>query len=333
MSLPAKTDAPTEGGTRRFFAGAGLAVIPATVFVLCAALMLPRAAPPDEVPLPAVDRARLHALQAAEQTLAREAEASGLSDDARALGSELRAYHAMQVRGAPRAEQSEAKVRVEKARALLVAREGLEGLNKLFVVQQEHFLRELSRWERDGAREDSVAQRAERDELGGVYLQRLRDAGWADETSTRLSVDETRVLYKMMWGTDVGLDGEGPFALEPNERRVLYGLFLRAPHPPELLQATLRATRERARTQEDCRIAEREIGRATARWRIAKISALAEFAPEYPKHYAIGVAQLEGGDYAAAAEAFRTALDTSPDGPYALRSRNMLKYAMNHLPR
>lgn len=333
MSVPVKTETTASDKPRRFWAGAGLAVIPLTVFALSAALMLPRAAPPDEVPPPQVDRARLEQVYAQERTLAEQAEREGLSDDARALGSELRAYHAMQVRGAARAELDEAKVRVEKARAFLVAREGLPALAKLFAVQQTHFLRELARWEREGEHTDLPEQQKERDELGGVYLQRLRDASWADAHRTVLHDDERRVLYKMMWGTDVGLDGEGPFALDPNERRVLYGLFLRAPHPPELLLASLNATRARAKTQEDCRIADNEIRKATARWRVAKISALAEFAPDYPKHYAIGIAQLEGGDYAAAAEAFRTALQASPDGPYALRTRNMLKYAMDRLPR
>lgn len=320
-------------GNRRRFAGAGLALVPLGVFVLFAALLFPRAAPPDELPLPRIDRAQIDALRAQESALVARAESAGLGPDARTLGTELRAYHALQIRKAPRAELEEAKVRVEKARAFTVAREGLGAVSTLFAVQQDRFLAELAHWERErkSGRPEDAEHGKERNELGGAYLERLRDGQWASDHDVLADDDERRVLFKMMWGTDIGLDGEGFFALSKDERRVLYGLFLRAPHPPELLQASLRAAVDRAKSKQDCELAEREMKRASAKWRVAKIVALSAFDDEYPKHYALGIAQLEAGDAAAAAEAFRVDLSESPDGPYALRSRNLLKYAMSQL--
>ena len=169
------------------------------------------------------------------------------------------------------------------------------------------------------------------DGFGTEVAERLREGQWASDHELTANHDERRVLYKMMWATDVGLDGEAPFALSKDERRVLYSLFLRAPHPPELLQASLRAAIARAKTARDCELAEAEMRRATAKWRVGKILALAEFDADYPLHYALGIAQLEAGDPAAAVAAFRSSLDATPDGPYALRSRNMLKYAVARL--
>lgn len=320
-------------GNRRRLAGASLALVPLAAFVLFGLLLFPRAAPPDEVPLPRIDRALLDAIRHEEDALAKHAEASGLGPDARVLGTELRAYHALQFRKAPRAELEDAKVKVEKARAFVVAREGLTALRALFSVQQLRFLAELEHWERasrSGVADDPARAR-ERSELGGAFLQRLREGQWATDHDLTANDDERRVLFKMMWGTDVGLDGEAPFALSKDERRVLYGLFLRAPHPAELVQASLRAAIARAKTPQDCAVAEAEMKRATARWRVAKILALSEFDADYPKHYALGIAQLEAADPAAAAQAFRSSLDQSSDGPYALRCRNLLKYALSRL--
>lgn len=318
-------------GNRRRFAGAGLALVPLGAFLLFGALLFPRATPPDELPLPLVNRAVLDEIRAHEAAQVARAEHDGLGPDARTLGSELRAYHAMQLRKAPRAELEQAKVRVEKARAFTVAREGLEAVSTLFAVQQSRYLTELEHWERErnADRPEDPEHEKERGELGGVFLDRLRDGQWASDHDIVATRDERHVLFKMMWGVDVGLDGEGPFALTLDERRVLYGLFLRAPHPPELLQASLRAAQARARSKDDCERAERELKRATAKWRLGKIVALAELDATYPKHYALGIAQLEAGDAAAAAAAFRE--DLATNGPYALRSRNLLKYAMQQL--
>lgn len=337
--MSVSTNRPERNATRKpsRLAGAGLALVPLGVFVVFAALLFPRAAPPDELPLPRIDRARIDAIRAEEAERVAQAKQTGLGPDARTLGSEIRAYHTLQIRKVPRAELDEAKVRVERARAFTVAREGLPALAALFAVQQQRFLAALEQWEREGARAEGTPEdpehAKERNELGGVYLERLREAGWAGDHHLLANDDERHVLYKMMWGSDVGLDGEAMFALSTDERRVLYGLFLRAPHPPEMLQASLRAAVERAKTREDCELAELEQKRATARWRVGKIVALAEIDPDYPKHYALGIAQLEVGDAAAAAEAFRAGLASSPDGPYALRSRNLLKYAMAQLDR
>ena len=312
--------------TRRALAGAGLALVPLSVFVLLGALLFPRATPPDELPLPQIDRAQIDAVRTRETALAQKTEHEGLGPEARILGTELRAYHALQIRKAPRAEVAEAKVEVEKARAFTVAREGLGAVVALFAVQQERFLAELSHWERTP--EADPAHETERNELGGAYVDRLREAQWIEDRHVVPNDDERRVLFKLMWGTDIGLEGEAPFALSLDERRVLYGLFLRAPHPPELLQPSLAAARARAKTQQECEQADREIRRATAKWRVAKIVALSEIDPTYPKLYALGIAQLEAEDAAAAAQAFRTILATDPDGPYALRSRNLLKHAL-----
>lgn len=304
-----------------------MALIPLAVFAVMAPLLLPRAAPPDQVPLPIVDHRVLNDLHADEEDLVRRAEREGLGDDTRTLGSELRAYRTLQHQKAPKTELEHAKVRVETARARAVARDGLEALHALFAVQQSRFLAELEHWERTPDADDDAHTR-ERVELGGIFLERLAAAHWATEHASLTTRDERRVLYKMMWGTEVGLDGEGPFALSLDERRVLYGLFLRAPHAPEMLQSLLEGNVARATTRDECAQSRKELARAAAKWKVAKIAALAQFDPTYPEHYALGIAQLEAGDPAAAVQAFRLALDEAPDGPYALRSRNFLKSAL-----
>lgn len=292
--------------------------------------MMPRAAPPDDIPLPALDRRALDALARHEHEILQRATAQGLPDDTRLLGSELRRHHELQRRGdVAKTELATSKGAVERARAFAYARDGEASVEALFLVQREAYLNELHDWERRqrarAAQErDDVEESAEMRALGGPFLERLRAADWVRDGVVVADLDERRVLYKMMWASDVDLEGSGPFALGLDERRLLYRLFLRAPHPPEILRAALDNGKRRAKTAEECARAEQQMRIATEKWRIGKIMTLADFDPSYPKDYAIGLAELRLGDYTSATVSFQRALGESGDGPYAARARNFL---------
>ncbi len=306
--------------SKRRAQGAGLALVPVVVAAFLGFLALPRAVPPDEVPLPEVDSRALAKTQAIEDRLLADFDREGLVGDVRALGSALRAYHRAQLEGTT--EAPAAKDGVEHARAMAIATASLEKVHGLFVVQRTAFLRELAGYESSGVESDELR------ELGGAFLPRLRQAGWVRDHRILASDDERRVLYKMMWGLEVGLDQEPPFLLDLEERRILYRLYLRLPHPPEHLRVTLAKAKEHARDAAECAKVEDEERAMAEKWRVSKITVLGEFDPTYPTEYALGIAHYRLGDYVASAADFRRHLERHPSGPLTLRAQNYLKAAL-----
>lgn len=306
--------------SKRRAQGAGLALVPVVVAAFLGFLSLPRAVPPDEVPLPEVDGRALEKSRAIEDRLIADFDREGLVGDVRALGSALRAYHRAQLDGT--ADTAATKQDVERARAVAVGTAGMEKVHALFVVQRTAFFREVAAYETTGVESDELR------ELGGAFLPRLRQAGWVRDHRILASDDERRVLYKMMWGLDVGLDQDAPFVLDLEERRILYRLYLRLPHPPEHLRVTLAKAKEHARDAAECAKVEDEERAMAEKWRVSKITVLGEFDPTYPTEYALGIAHYRLGDYVASAADFRRHLDRHPSGPLTLRAQNYLKAAL-----
>ncbi|MFO0664913.1 MAG: hypothetical protein U0174_13235 [Polyangiaceae bacterium] len=305
------------------FRGAGLSLVPVAVCVLLAGLLLPRAAVPDDVPLPVIDERALLALEAEDDARQRQVDEAGLSGDVRALGSDLRAFHELQAEGArDMGRLLEAKDRVFASRARVVSGEGVELVHKLFSVQLARFKSEVAAYRASG--EESLELRA----LSGTFLARMRSASWVVGRDVRLTDAELRVLYKSMWALDVGLDSDPTFSLTLDEKRVLYRLFLRSPHPSEQLRGVFVEAKRRANGTVECGRVLEEERLSAEKWRIQKILQLAELDPAYPKDYALGAAFYRAGDYGASVQAYRRFLDTHADGPLVLRARNFYRGAL-----
>jgi TolA-binding protein len=301
--------------------GAFLALIPLIVAVVLFALLLPHAAPPDDVPLPRVDMRGLHAREQEEEALLRALDSSaGLTPDVRDLGTALRALHEAQAKGylkleERRAELSALKTHVEQARALAIATSGEISVRTLFALQKRNFLTEVAR---TGETEELRA-------LAGDFATRMRSAGWLDDTQTVLRREELGVLFKSMWAHDVGLELDSWFDLSFDEKRVLYSIYLAHPRIPESLREALTNAKSNAKDAATCFGVDREIEKAREGWRIEKIESLSAFDATYPREYALGIAHYRQGKLPQAQALFRRWLELHPDGAYALRAQNFLR--------
>ena len=305
------------------FRGAGLALVPVVICVLLGALLMPHAAVPDDVPLPIIDEVSLAKLEAEDDARQRQVDEAGLSGEVRALGSDLRAFHELQAEGArDMARLLEAKDRVYASRTRVMAGEGSDLVRKLFSVQLAKFKAEVASFRATG--EESLELRA----LSGTFLSRMRSASWVKGRDVRLTDAELRVLYKSMWALDVGLESDANFSLSLDEKKVLFRLFLRSPHPPEQLRGVFVEAKRRATGTVECGRVEEEERLSAEKWRIQKIVQLADIDASYPKDYALGAAYYRAGDYAASMQSYRRFLDAHADGPLVLRARNYYRSAL-----
>ena len=263
-------------------------------------------------------------LEADDELRQRQVDEAGLSGDVRSLGSDLRAFHELQAEGArDMARLLEAKDRVYASRARVVGGEGgMDLVRKLFAVQLAKFKSEVASFRATG--EESLELRA----LSGTFLSRMRGANWVEGRDVRLTNAELRVLYKSMWALDVGLEGDPSFGLSLDEKRVLYRLYLRSPHPSEQLKGVFVEAKRRATGMVECSRVLEEERLSAEKWRIQKIVQLAELDPAYPKDYALGAAYYRSGDYPASVQAYRRFLDAHTDGPLVLRARNYYRGAV-----
>lgn len=277
----------------------------------------PRPTAPDEVPLPSVDGPALAARAADDARLAREAHAQPLDDRLRALGSALRRLNAAQrAQEIVETDILDARRAIDDAIPAALAAGGPDGLRRLRAVQLETFLRELRLYEHTGRVSEELGA------VGGTFVERLVAAGWVDRGGRlTLDDDERRVAYIFGWNAAAGIENVPALTPTLDEQRVLLGLYVRAPHPPDSALAQAREARRRARTPLECGFADAELRRATERWRLDKVQRLAQLDPTYPGEYALGVAAYRAGDPETAASHFEAWLRTHPDGPYGLRAR------------
>ena len=296
-----------------------LAVVPFGVAILFGLLLLPRRGLPDDVPLPIPDPAALARAAAVDDDLAAQARREPLPGPVRALGSAIRAYHALEV--SPGAHEF-AHARASVDAAMIEASDaGDEPLLRLRAVQLEGFLDEIRRFETTGTETDELSA------LAGGFVRSMRAAGWCDGHTLVPREPALRALFKEMWDAFLGLDGRPAFALALDEQRALYALYLSAPHPSAGMRAAIESARRGARDASACEGVREAERNATEEWRLERIRRLAAIDPAYPVAYARGVASYRRADYRGASAAFQTWLADHPEGPLSLRARSFLRAA------
>jgi hypothetical protein len=321
--------AALRGGTARADESKGgrwLALIPVAIAALLFPLMMPRAAVPRDIPLPAIDGAALSRTIDADRARARAARDKRLPTDVLAVGSALRELNTAQ---AADSKKLGIDVEVARARAKLdmafagAHREGVrDDLLELRALQVEEFLTEVSRFEATGQESKELVA------IAGAFIRRVRESGWLEGNHVVLDEVQRRVSYKIVWNAIVGVARDPAFLPTKDEERALYTLYIQHPHPPDSQREGLEVQQREATTDAACRRAEANRTRATELWRAEKIRALGALDGTYPGDYALGVAYFRAGRYESSVDAFEAYVQRHPDGPFALRARNNLKAAI-----
>lgn len=298
----------------------GLALVPVGIAFVLGVLLLPRRAPPDTVPLPIADPRALAVAAAADHDLAERARREPLAASVRALGSAIRAFHALEAREAPAKDLYDARHAVDAALADARA-SGPDALLELRAVQLEQFLAELERFEASGEQSPELLA------LAGGFVRSLAAEGWAAGRTLAPDPTTLRAMFKQMWGTFLHLEGNPAYQPTLDEQRALYAFYLSHAHLPKGTREAIAAARRGARDARSCAAIDANERAAIEAWRLERIAKLAVIDPAYPAAYARGVASYGKGDFRAAAQAFRTWLTDHPDGPLTLRAQNFLRAA------
>jgi hypothetical protein len=221
-----RRDRPREAAPNKDARGGrSLALIPLGVAVLLAALLLPRKAVPDTVPLPELDdRIIAHEIRA-DAERADRARRVPLSPDVRELGGAVRAFNTAEAQDEKDLVLSDARLAIDRA-LVDVAQRG-KGANdevlELRAVQMEGFLAEVRRFERTGQTSPEL------DALGGTFIRRMRRVGWCEGNRVVMTDLERRAAFKTTWNKLVELDKDEAFALSSQETRALYTLYFSHP--------------------------------------------------------------------------------------------------------
>src|SRR5258706_7225646 len=146
-----------------------LALVPLGVAMVLGPLVLPRAAPPDAVPLPIVDSSELERRTIADKALAQRVQSEALPDDVRALASAVREFHALEAKDAPGPELRTARIKVDSLLPAAMV-EGLDALSRLRASQLESFVVEVGGFEATGVGSEELAG------LGGTVVPCMRRA-------------------------------------------------------------------------------------------------------------------------------------------------------------
>jgi hypothetical protein len=318
--LAARKDRERKGGR-------WLAVFPTVLALALMLLMMPRATEPDSIPLPRVDERALRKVARVDDDRARTVSLERLPSDIRAVGSAFRALNTADAHGVDEVELINAQR--ELAVALRDVNPGTdidENLLALRAFQMQRFLEEVRHWEATGEITEELSA------LGGNFINRTAEAGWATNTSSRHSVlmndTQRRVAFKTVWNAMVGVDRRPAFTLTLDEQRSLYAFYFQYPHPPDSRRVAFRVQRRDATTPEACLKANVEERRQAELWRVEKVRRFAAIDSSYPATYAMGVGYYKAGRFDLASEAFTTFIGAHPDGPYALRAKNYLKASL-----
>lgn len=311
----ARREAPKKNG------GRWLAAIPVTVALMLGILLVPRAVPPRDVPLPIVDASALARTHAEDAARVRAAEAEALPREVRALGAAIRAFNTAEDANAPDTAWDVLRANIDRARKDALPF-GVGPLLALRAVQGDRFVASLHEWEHGAPPSAELAA------TGGGFLQRFAAVGWVRDRRVELDDDALRVAHKLKWNVVSGFDGVSDFEPTLDETRALYAFYLGHPHPPEQTKRSIDAARMTAKSKEDCDALDSGEAMATEAWRAEKIKALGRVDAAYPTDFALGVAEYRAGRYEASARAFQGWIDAHPDGALTLRARNHLRAAM-----
>ena len=287
-------------------------------------LMMPRAAPPEELPLPVIDAKALDHVRNDDLDRAARARAHRLPSEVLLVGTSLRALNMAMVKNANDEDVGAARTALEHAVNAVVfdGEKGFDALRTLRAVQLETFLAEVEKLETSGVVSEEL------EAVAGSFVERMHAAGWLEGTKVVLDERERRAAYKLVWSAQVGADRMPQLALNLDEQRALYTLYIRRPHAPEAQRAPYESQRASATDPAACQRAVGQERVAIEQWRLEKIKRLGDLDPTYPTSYALGVAYYRIGRYDASIEAFRSWVEKHPDGPFALRAKNHLKAAL-----
>jgi hypothetical protein len=298
-----------------------LALVPVLVAVVFAALLLPRSAPPDHIPLPIVDLPALLAIEANDDALAQAAREERLPTDVLELGSAIRDFLTLDANGAKPGELAEPRRRLNHALIVADPSARPEPVLRLRAWQLESFLKEAQNLEETGEESDEL-----RALTGSLAI--LRRERRLDGTHWRMTPSELRAAFKERWSALLNLHQEEPFKLALDEERLLYRFKILYPHlrPAEVEQFA--AQRRAAPDAKHCEAIDAGERLGLERWRLDDIRKLAAIDKDYPGDYARGVAAYRAGQYGISADAFRVWIQDHANGPFALRAENHLRAAM-----
>jgi len=282
-------------GWERHLEGWQLGFVVVGIALVCALLVVPRAAEPHSVPVPFVDRREQSWNDQNDIQLVRAAYASELPFEVRTVGERLRRYGAA-VAGKDHSRAAAELTQLREAVVTARAGHGDSPLVILRAVQTQLFLQALQCWEA-GGRGDAALR-----ELGGDFLRTSRANGWISGRRLVLTQRERRVLFRVRWARLTGLDEEPPYAPTLNEWRTYYRFLL---DHPELGRV-------------------RHRGGPPEALLMSYVAALERLDPSYPALLARGILQYRTGQYAAAARSFRSYLDQHPEAVRRVWARSFL---------
>lgn len=318
LSKAAETSAkkPSSAGSR------ALALVPLLVTLLLIGVLFPRAVAPHDVPLPTIDTRAIEAANAMDRQWADTAR-QGLSDDTRILGSALRAFNRLQTATSPASEGEILNTRANLNHATAkVLQTSPNELKLLRAIQLEVFQREIAEYERTGV------EPTELQEVGGQFLKRMKDVGWATDRKVLPDTTVRAVLFKLTWNGTLSLVNDTTLEPSLDEMRALYAFYIEHPHVAETRRGALQEARRTAKTKAECEEIANVETQALEDWRLEKVKRLGAIDPTYPTTFALGVVHYRLGRYGASAEAFRDWIRDHPDGSLALRAQNHLRAAV-----
>lgn len=288
--------------------GWGLIFPSVGVALLAAWLALPQGTMPNYLPLPLLSQSELTSARQEQVSKARQARQRPLGYSARAVGESFRQLGRLVHGGEPIDVERRNRFR-DFVRG--VRREtGDEPLKQLRAIQTELFLAALRDWEKTGVENDDLI------ELGGDFIVVATELGWvramakaaapAKPEARKLSTlwldqDERIALFVTRWTDLAGLSEDA-------------SLHLPRAWPLLALRARLRLPLSELGPR-DLKLVER----------------VKRLAPNYPEHLSQGLLYAKLGDRGRAIAAFRAHLQHNPDGPYTLRAKNHLLYALEEM--
>jgi hypothetical protein len=292
---------PPVSRWHRHLEGWQLAVVVVGSALAAAALAVPRAVEPREIPLPPVDRSEEARTVEIRQALVDGAHKTPLPFQVRAVGEALRRFGEAEARSDfSKGEELSREVSAGAAEAR--KQWGDAPLLALRAVQVDLFVRAVLRWTTTGTLDRDIT------ELGGGFVRHAGRNGWVTNRRLLVDLDGVAVIFFMRWTKLVGLVEQYPFSPSLNEWRLYYRTLIL--HPESSL-------------------AEPE---AEAELLAGYVGALAKRDPDYPELLARGILDYRRGHYAAAAEALAEHLRTHRGGPWWLRARNYLVAAHEQIP-
>lgn len=301
-----------------------LALIPVASLLIVMAFVWPRAVDPEEVPLPHPDARALERLHAEEA--GRIARTHGvLSPYLLNTGTAFRNFLRLETEKATTAQAEAARRALDLAVREAAAQDGAEGLLTLRAVQVTRFMDAVQAFEASGEVGGELV------DLGGNFVQRMRDVGWIEGHEVLLKDDALRAAYKVMWNQTMGLDKAPELAITLDETRALYAFYISHPIAESRHAGgteSFAARRKEAKDARQCH--DIALAEATAReaWRLEKIKRLGALDPDYPIQLALGVEHFRSHNYPASVEAFRSYQAGHENGPYATLVQGYMRAAV-----